>query len=58
MVVQDYMTKKELQAYLRICPATVQKLMNQRAIPYVKLGKRVLFRKSDVDKFMESKLVK
>jgi excisionase family DNA binding protein len=54
--MDEYLSKKDLSVYLRISRGTVQKLMKQ--IPHIKLGKRVLFRKADIDKFMESKLVK
>ncbi len=54
--MDEYLTKKQLEVYLHISHGTVQALMKQ--IPYVKLGKRVLFRRQDVDAFMEGKLVR
>ena len=53
----DYLTKKELLAYLKVSRALVEKFMRE-GLPHIKLDRRVLFRKADVDKFMESKLVK
>jgi excisionase family DNA binding protein len=53
-----FLTKKELEQYLRISHGTVDKLMKTRQIPFIKVGKKVLFRKADVDRWIESKLVK
>jgi len=51
-------TKKEVQEYLRISSATLDRLIKNKNIPHIKLGRRVLFKKSDIDKFLESKKVK
>jgi excisionase family DNA binding protein len=51
------MTKAELQEYLRISKSSVEKLMKQ-GLPHIKLTRRVLFRKVDVDGWLESKIVK
>jgi excisionase family DNA binding protein len=53
----EYLTKKELLAYLKVSRTIIEKLMRQ-GLPHIKLDRRVLFRKADVDKFMESKLVR
>ena len=52
----EYLTKKDLSAYLKISPATVNRLMAQ-GLPHIKLDRRVLFRKADVDNWLESKIV-
>ena len=52
------MTKKEVQAYLRISHMTLQNLMKDQKFPYIKLGKRVLFRRSEIDTYLESKTVR
>jgi excisionase family DNA binding protein len=52
------LTKKEILEYLKISNRTLYLLMKRHAFPYIKLGKRVLFRKRDIDEFLESKLVK
>ena len=49
---QEYLSKKELQAYLKVSPATVSRMMKQ-GLPYVKLSRRVLFRVDLVDKWLE-----
>jgi excisionase family DNA binding protein len=55
---KDFFTKRELMEYLRISRGTVDKFMRHQGLPYIKLGKKVLFRKSDIDRWIESKRVK
>ncbi|MEN6560106.1 MAG: helix-turn-helix domain-containing protein [Acidobacteriota bacterium] len=50
------MTKAEAAEFLRISLDTLEKLM-RRGLPYVKFERRVLFRKRDIDKWLESKVV-
>jgi excisionase family DNA binding protein len=52
----DYLTKKELMAYLKISRTTVDRLM-QQGLPYIKLERRVLFKCEDVDAFLETKKI-
>jgi predicted DNA-binding transcriptional regulator AlpA len=33
-------------------------LMKQSAFPYMKLERKVLFRKADIDKWLESKMIR
>lgn len=62
MKEQDLLTKEEVLAYLRIGKGTLNRLMSSREIPFHKLGEgrrsRVLFRKSEIDAWLESKRVK
>jgi excisionase family DNA binding protein len=53
----EYLTKKELLAYLKVSRTIVEKLMRQ-GLPHIKLDRRVLFRRSDVDAFLESRQVR
>ena len=53
----EYLSKKELMAYLKIGLATVGRLMKQ-GLPHIKLERKVLFRKRDVDEYMERYLIK
>lgn len=55
---RDLMTKAETTEYLRISRGMMDRLMKRRDIPFAKIGKKVLFRKADVDKWLESKIVK
>jgi len=53
----EYLTKKEVMAYLKVSRTIVEKLMRQ-GLPHIKLDRRVLFRKHDIDAFLEKRLVK
>ena len=55
---EGYMSRKDVMAYLQISRMTLYRLMQQHAFPFIKLERKVLFRKSDIDRFMTSKLVK
>ena len=50
------LTIDEAAEYLRVSRSTLWRLMKE--IPYIKLGRRVLFKMSDIDKYLESKKVK
>lgn len=53
----EYFSKKDLMAYLKISKGTVENLMRQ-GLPFIKLERRVLFRREDVDRWLESKIVR
>lgn len=53
----ELMTKDDLMAYLRLSRGTINRLMKQ-GLPHIKLDRRVLFRKPDIDAYLESKIVK
>ena len=55
---EELLSRDELMDYLKISKGTLYKLMKQKAFPYIKLERKVLFRKKDIDEFLESKLVK
>lgn len=52
------MTKAEAIAYLRVSRGTLDKLMKKHELPFIKLEKKVLFRRADIDRWLEKKLVK
>lgn len=55
----EYMTKAEAAEYAKISIATLERLMKKRPpLPHIKLERRVLFRKQDIDHWLEEKLVK
>ena len=58
MTKEELLTRNEVMEYLKISHGTLHKLMKQKAIPYIKFEKKVLFRKSDVEKFLNRKTVK
>lgn len=54
----ELLTKKEVAELLRSSIATVDRLMRSKKVKYLKLEKKVLFRKKDIDAFLEKRLVK
>jgi excisionase family DNA binding protein len=54
----NLLTKEDVEAYLRIGRRTLDRLIKTREIPFIKLGRRVLFKKVDIDAWLESKRVK
>jgi len=51
-------TKQDVLRYLTISQQTLYRLMKKRAFPFYKVGRRVLFRKADVDAWLEKYRVK
>lgn len=51
------MTKAECQEYLRISKSSLEKLVKE-GLPRIKLDRKVIFRKSDVDHWLERKIQK
>jgi len=47
-----------MMAYLRISPGTLDKLVKKHELPCIKLERKVLFRKTDVDTWLETKRVR
>jgi excisionase family DNA binding protein len=58
MQKEGLMTRKELMEYLKISRGTLYKLMKKRAFPYIKLERKILFKKSEIDAFLEKHVVK
>ncbi len=58
MANKDVLDRAEAMEYLRISRGTLDKLQKSHALPFVKIGKKVLFRKRDIDSFLEKHLVK
>ncbi len=58
MTERAFLTKAEAAEYMRVSRATVDRLMKSRGLPFIKLEKKVLFRKKDIDAFLEKRLVK
>ncbi len=52
-----YLSKKDLAVYLRVSLPTINRLMKQ-GFPHFKLERKVLFRKADVDAWLETKRIK
>ena len=58
MSEDEILTKEEVLKFLKVSKTVLEKLMRNKELPYIKLDRRVLFRKKDIDKFLESKLIK
>ena len=54
----EILTKTQVQEYIKISRGSLLRLMNAREIPYFKLARRVLFKKADIDAWLETKRVK
>lgn len=52
----EYMTKAECQEYLRISKSSLEKLVKE-GLPRIKLDRKVIFRKADVDRWLERKVI-
>lgn len=55
IMLREYMTKAECQEYLRISKSSLEKLV-KAGLPRIKLDRKVIFRKVDVDRWLESKV--
>ena len=51
------MTKKELGEYLRVSRWVIERLMRE-GFPFIRLGHKIMFRREDVDRWLESKIIK
>lgn len=52
-----YLTQKEVAAELRVSERTLERMrLTGTGVAYVKFGRRVLYRRSDIDVFAEKNL--
>lgn len=58
MPEREVLTKAEAVEYTRLSRATLDRLMKSRELRHMKVGKKVLFRKCDIDAFLKKRLVK
>ena len=56
MAKETYLRTKEAAEYIGVCFRTMQKYIADGLIPCTKPGGRWLFKKRDLDAFMENKL--
>ncbi len=54
----ELLTIAQVMERLKISRTTLYRTLKAKKIPHVKIGKRVLLRKADVEKFITSNLVK
>ena len=57
MAESDLLTVTEAASLIRLKPSTVRAWVLRRRIPYVKVGRRVLFRRSDLEALITSSVV-
>jgi excisionase family DNA binding protein len=57
-VKETFLTVREAADYLRISRQTLSKLRTGAGLPFIRVGRKVLFRVSDLDGFMESRVVR
>lgn len=56
--VNGFMTAKEVSVWLKISLPWVRKLTQEKRIPHVRIGSRVLFRPEEVEAWIRSHEVK
>jgi len=54
---RDFLTKAEAMNFLRLSRATVDRFIKNRELAHFKVGKKVLFHRRDLERFIESKRV-
>lgn len=50
---QRYMTDKEVAARLKVSRRTLQEYRNDRKIPFILFGGKVLYRETDIERMLE-----
>jgi excisionase family DNA binding protein len=50
--MSEYMTKKECAAFMRVSVSAVDVLRKEQMLPFIQLGKRILFDKEQVAKYL------
>ncbi len=54
---KELLTRAEVMEYLRISRGTLDRLIKEHAMPYIKLEQKVLFRMRDVDAWLDKRTV-
>lgn len=57
-VLGEWIESEEARQMLGVCPRTWQNLRDNRTIPFSQFGRKIWVRRSDVEKFMKSNLIK
>ncbi|MBU1008470.1 helix-turn-helix domain-containing protein [Candidatus Dependentiae bacterium] len=55
--MERLLTRREAMAYLRISHQTMANLM-KTGLPFVRVGRKILIRQSDIDAFLEERLIR
>ena len=57
MLLRKYLTVKEVSEYIGIAVDTIYKMVNQRRIPFVKVGRLVKFDQAALDAWLKQHTV-
>lgn len=57
METANLMTAKELAQFLRLSEDHIRRMVSQRTIPFVRIGRMVRFASCDIDKWLATKRV-
>jgi len=55
---KEYLNVKELSRLTRLKQSTIYQWVNQRKIPYIKLGRKILFDPDEINKWIDKNAVK
>ncbi len=53
----DLLNKEELLEFLRVSRRSLDRMIERREFPFIKLGRRILFKKSDIEAWIETKKI-
>jgi len=56
--MEKLLTVEEIAEYLKLRPSTIYQWTHQGFIPHIKLGSRVRFRVSQIERWLESRATK
>jgi excisionase family DNA binding protein len=54
----EFLNTKQVAQYLKVSLATIRLWTYQRRIPFVKLGRRILFKRSEIELWVDNRKVK
>lgn len=53
--MKQYLTKSEVAKFFRVTERTVNSWMTARKLPFVRIGRRVLFKKDEIARIVDEK---
>jgi excisionase family DNA binding protein len=53
---KEFLTKRDILEYLPISRSTLERTI-MKEVPHIRIGKKILFRKSDIDAYLKKKTV-
>ena len=58
MSEKNYLNRFEVAKYLGVSTRYIDILIKEKSIPFARLGKRIIFNKGNIDKWLDKKEVK